>query len=218
MTKGDVQVPLDPDSSPSQSVGSPPEERTTTLFQRLEKALRLRRLYAPRSRLSQASLDELAAEMASYLEEFEYLDLTVTPDALLTGETAHLKGPRSEASIAFRLHRDGIRSLRFRAGLTREEIDRLLRVLEHQSEGDQKFDDDLTGELAIVFHVDPAAPRRPLVKVVRSPDGADLPEAGIVDLGDRDGSGVYRRSIAGTVDSVSQGINIPSYLWETRPS
>jgi HD-GYP domain-containing protein (c-di-GMP phosphodiesterase class II) len=75
-----------------------------------------------------------------------------------------------------------------------------------------------TGELAIVFHVDPGAPRRPLVKVVRSPDGAPLADAGIVDLGERDGSGAYKRSITGTVDSVSEGINIPSYLWETRPA
>jgi len=73
-----------------------------------------------------------------------------------------------------------------------------------------------TGELAIVFHVDPAAPRRPLVKVVRSGDGAVLSEARIVDLGERDESGAYQRSITGTVDSVSQGINIPSYLWESR--
>ena len=113
------------------------------LFQRVDKALRLRRLYASGSRLSQASLDELSAEMTRYLEEFEYLDIAITPDAFLTGETTHLKGPRTEASIAFRLHRDGIRSLRLRAGLTRDEIDRLLAVFDHQLESDQKLDDDL---------------------------------------------------------------------------
>jgi len=73
-----------------------------------------------------------------------------------------------------------------------------------------------TGELALVYHVDPAAPRRPLVKVIRAADGSAIPGGKIIDLGECDGSGAWPRSIAGTVDAVSLGIKVSSYLWESK--
>jgi hypothetical protein len=199
LKSGNVQAPLDPDSSPSESTGSPPEERTVALFQRIEKALRFRRLYASGSRLSQASLDELAAEMTRYLEEFEYLDLTITPDAFLTGETAHLKGPRTEASIAFRLYRDGIRSLRLRAGLTGDEIDRLLAALDHPMEGDQKLDDDLA---TILWKEDFRNIEFIAVDEIASPQvgGKDGSAGGEVDLA---------KVLSGRIDDMVEAIKTP---------
>jgi hypothetical protein len=73
-----------------------------------------------------------------------------------------------------------------------------------------------TGELAIVFHVDPSTPCRPLVKIAIAADGSGQADGEILDLGDRDGEGKYRRSIVGTVDPAAAGINVHACLWESR--
>jgi HD-GYP domain-containing protein (c-di-GMP phosphodiesterase class II) len=75
-----------------------------------------------------------------------------------------------------------------------------------------------SGELAIVFHVDPSAPARPLVKVVVAADGTRLAQGPLLDLDERDGGGKPRRSIVGILDPAQAGINVAACLWETAPT
>jgi HD-GYP domain-containing protein (c-di-GMP phosphodiesterase class II) len=73
-----------------------------------------------------------------------------------------------------------------------------------------------TGEAGLVFHVDPATPRRPLVRLVVDAEGNRLEDGGIVDLGETvDGRPV--RSIVGTDDPIRLGVHVPAYLAEPLP-
>ena len=138
-----VKLQVGEDGQQDPSSGSPGEERAQDVFLSIEKALRMRRLYESASKPFQESLDAVTAAMTSFLEEFEDLDVEVTMESFLTGKVAHMKGSHSDASIPFRLYRDGVRSLRFHRGLARDEIGRFLSVLECQPKGEEKFDDDL---------------------------------------------------------------------------
>lgn len=73
-----------------------------------------------------------------------------------------------------------------------------------------------SGELAIVFHVDPSTPRQPLVKIVAAADGSPRTDGELVDIGDNGESGKPRRSIAATVDPEAAGINVHAFLWESH--
>jgi len=75
-----------------------------------------------------------------------------------------------------------------------------------------------TGEVAVVYHSDPEAPRRPLVKVLIAADGTRLRESQILDLGESDETGSPRHSIVDTVEAASVGINVAACLWESQTS
>ena len=70
-----------------------------------------------------------------------------------------------------------------------------------------------TGEWGLVFHVDPSAPRHPLVKLVETSDGMRLDHGEIVDLGERDATGALRRKIVGTGNAAAHGIRPSALLW-----
>jgi len=71
-----------------------------------------------------------------------------------------------------------------------------------------------TGEGALVFHVDPWAPRRPIVKLVWNEDGVRYEDGEIVDLGEKNADGEYLRTITGTEEPAARGIEVPGYLSE----
>lgn len=71
-----------------------------------------------------------------------------------------------------------------------------------------------TDEWGLVFHVDPNLPRRPLVKLVRGPDGRRLENGPVVDLAEKKSGTSYVRTIVGTADAYTEGINAAALLWE----
>jgi HD-GYP domain-containing protein (c-di-GMP phosphodiesterase class II) len=71
-----------------------------------------------------------------------------------------------------------------------------------------------TGEAGLVYHVDPAAPRRPLVKLVRDTDGGPLRDGDVVDLAAVGPEGRPLRTIVGTDDPARHGIHVPSHIGE----
>jgi hypothetical protein len=73
-----------------------------------------------------------------------------------------------------------------------------------------------TGEVAVVYHSDPSAPRRPLVKVLVAADGTRLREGRLLDLAECDASGRPPHSIVDTVEAASVGINVAACLWESQ--
>ncbi len=68
-----------------------------------------------------------------------------------------------------------------------------------------------SGELGVVFHVDPCAPRRPLVKLV-TVGGERIEDGELVDLGEKKGE-EFCRSIVGTEHPTEHGIDVPSFLF-----
>jgi len=72
-----------------------------------------------------------------------------------------------------------------------------------------------TGEGALVFHVDPWAPRRPIVKLAWDPEGTRFDDGEIVDLGEKNADGAYLRTIIGTEEPTVRGIDVPAYLSRT---
>lgn len=70
-----------------------------------------------------------------------------------------------------------------------------------------------TGEMGLVFHNsnDPAKYDRPRVKLVMDSQGNKIPSR-IVDLGEGDGGGTFKRSIVKSVDPTKYNLNVPSYL------
>jgi HD-GYP domain-containing protein (c-di-GMP phosphodiesterase class II) len=70
-----------------------------------------------------------------------------------------------------------------------------------------------TGEMGLVFHNsnDPAKYDRPRVKLVMDAEGNKIPSR-IVDLGEQDGGGAFKRSIVKSVDPTKYNLNVPSYL------
>jgi HD-GYP domain-containing protein (c-di-GMP phosphodiesterase class II) len=73
-----------------------------------------------------------------------------------------------------------------------------------------------SGEEAVVYHVDPSAPRHPVVKIVRAADGSRPSVGRIVDLAERDASGACANSIVGMVDALASGVNPSAFLWESE--
>jgi len=130
------------------AVGATPEERIRDIFVTVQKALKQRRLYDTKSKIYQGTVEILGAKFAAYLAEFHDLTVTVSADALMTEKEMHLAGQKREASIPFKLFRDGIRSLRFADGLTTEEIVKLLNVLDTPLDGPgRSFDEDMASIL-----------------------------------------------------------------------
>lgn len=67
-----------------------------------------------------------------------------------------------------------------------------------------------SGEVAVVVHPNPEAPRRPLVAIVRGRDGAPV-DGDLLDLAQKiDGN--FPATITGSVDPNELGIKIPDYL------
>jgi len=143
-----AQVLLGQDDPARAAVGATAEERIRDIFVTVQKALKQRRLYDTKSKIYQGTVELLGGKFAAYLAEFHDLTVTVSADALMTEKETHLAGQKREASIPFKLFRDGIRSLRFVEGLTTEEIVKLLNVLDTPLDGPgRSFDEDMASIL-----------------------------------------------------------------------
>jgi hypothetical protein len=119
------------------------KERVRDLFLSMDKALRLMRLYEPSNKNYLAAVDGLAQKFTAYLADSGQLLASVTAEGFLAADELHLKGAKREASIPFRLYRDGVRSLRFLKGLERQEVARLLEAFEVQPDSPGRFDEDM---------------------------------------------------------------------------
>ena len=113
------------------------------LFRLLDKAIKLRRLYAHEHPVCRGILGELAAGFAAVLDEIPELSLTVTSKTLLVGNEVIHQDARGDASIPYRLFRDGVRLLQFVRGLTPHEIEQFIRVLETPPNDPGQFDENM---------------------------------------------------------------------------
>lgn len=113
------------------------------IFHAIHKSLKIRKLYRADEKPYQDAVEDLKGKLSTYLEEHENLTVIVTLEALVAGEEAHLKSPKREGSIPFKLFRDGIRSIRFARGLSVPEVRCFLDVLDFEVDAPGNLDEDM---------------------------------------------------------------------------
>jgi hypothetical protein len=136
-------------STPITEGDSPPidpaeQERVRDLFFSMDKALRLMRLYDRTNAIYQATVDGLFQKFTAFLEDAGELLATVSDEGFMAAGELHQKAAKREASVPFRLYRDGVRSLRFTQGLDRDELVRLLNDFEMQPDTLGKLEEDMS--------------------------------------------------------------------------
>jgi hypothetical protein len=119
------------------------KQRVATLLTQLATTARSFLLYDAHNVAIQRFIGTLLDSLVSTLRQEGQLVLDVQPFELcFEGEAVYLNRDR-ERSLAFRLYRDGVRSLKFRDGFDWEELARLLEVLSIRYTGIHQNEDDL---------------------------------------------------------------------------
>jgi hypothetical protein len=88
----------------------------------LIRAFKVRRLYDPGHPQRRGSEEASAARITGILESEGSIELTIESDSLLVGGEAVYEHDEGRESMAFLLHREGLRELSFFHGLTGEEL------------------------------------------------------------------------------------------------
>ena len=146
---------------------SPTEVRN--LLVNLTKALRAVQLYDERNPVYQRFVSGLASAFRDLWDSRDRLTLAVEEDVLLAqGEEVYRNDSRNE-SLAFLLHKDGIREISFLPGLEDSELEALLRVLQRARSAGPQGDDLVT----ILWDADLQFVRYTYVDLLA--EGVDLP-------------------------------------------
>jgi HEAT repeat protein len=96
------------------------------------RAYREWRLYPPGHPTAQESLENLAEQLAGYMEQWGTLALGVREDALiLEGEPVYERESTSRDNLAFLMFRDGLRAIFFHPGCETRELEGLVDCLAH---------------------------------------------------------------------------------------
>ena len=119
-------------------------ERVKDLLSTLAKAQRDYKTYPPKHPLLVKRREELFSKFEGVLGKAAELPLRVEPEALYYGEKPVYSSSDRRESIAFNLHRNGVRELRFVRGLTRDEVDGLLFALNEELATDDTDEDLIT--------------------------------------------------------------------------
>ena len=128
---------------PGRLVGSPHAGAAHEALVALVKAARSFTLYDPANKVVRKLIGEYREKSFHALETYGDLVLAVHPYELLLGEEVVYKEVDRERSLAFRLFRDGIRSLRFEKTTTWDELVRLLQILSIRFTSVRQQEEDL---------------------------------------------------------------------------
>jgi HEAT repeat protein len=146
-----------------------PLAEVKNLLVTLTKALRAVQLYDERNPVYQRFVSGLASAFRDLWDGMDRLSLAVEEDALLVhGEEVYRNDSRSE-SLAFLLHKDGIREITFLPGLEDAELEAFLRVLRRARSAGPQGDDLVT----ILWDADLQYVRYAYVDLLA--EGVDLP-------------------------------------------
>jgi hypothetical protein len=116
---------------PESPATSPQQVAAGAVCSSLHRAYGDQRLYPPGHPMAQESLEELAANVARYVERWGTLALEVREDALaLNGEEVYLH-EAGRANLAFLMFRDGLRTLSLHPACEVEEVEALADCLAH---------------------------------------------------------------------------------------
>jgi hypothetical protein len=168
----------------------PRYQRVSSLLTRLAATARSFLLYDAGNEAINRFLTALLDSLVSILQSEGQIVLTVHAYELkLEDQPVYLNRDR-ERSLAFRLHRDGVRTLTFRKGFHAEELTRLLEILSIRYTGVNQREDDMVTLLwkARFQHLDVATVEgivpegtgtedepSPIAHGVALPDDVDLP-------------------------------------------
>lgn len=123
--------------------GFPPEE-VRALLVTLTKALRAVQLYDERNPVYQRFVSGLAGAFRVLWEKGDRLRLAVEEERLLHEGGEVYRSESRNDSLAFLLHKDGIREITFLKGLEETELEALLRVLQRARVAGPQGDDLVT--------------------------------------------------------------------------
>ena len=121
----------------------PRYQRVASLLTRLAATARSFLLYDAGNEAINRFLTALLDSLVQTLQSEGQIVLAVHPDELkFEDQSVYLNRDR-ERSLAFRLHRDGVRALTFRKGFHSEELTRLLEILSIRYTGVNQREDDM---------------------------------------------------------------------------
>jgi len=109
------------------------QKEVAQVLYNLAKTSRSYGFYAKNNRAIQLFLDEVASGFDKYLREHGTIRLVVGPAFFLFEESEVYHDADREWGIPFRLYRDGIRSVSFKPGLGRDQLEDLLGILAKRS-------------------------------------------------------------------------------------
>jgi len=109
------------------------EKDVAQVLYNLAKTSRSYGFYAKNNQAIQIFLDEVAAGFDSYLREYGSIRLAVAPTCFVLGDAEVYHDSDREWGIPFRLFRDGVRTVTFKPGLNRLQIEDLLDILAKRS-------------------------------------------------------------------------------------
>lgn len=119
------------------------QQRVSALLTRLAATARSFLLYDPHNEAISRFIAQLLDQFVSLLAEEGPLTLTLQPfEIVFEQEVVYLNRDR-DRSLAFRLYRDGVRSLRFRPGFEWEELAKLLEILSIRYTGVNQREEDV---------------------------------------------------------------------------
>jgi hypothetical protein len=109
----------------------------------LDRSLRSRRLYELDHPLRKSSTTELVTRFEQFFSRYAYLRLEVTESSLRLAAKALLQCDARDPEAPFRMYKDGIRELRFHRGISQEEIESFLSILDMETKQLAEMDLDL---------------------------------------------------------------------------
>lgn len=144
-------MPVDPSNAPHEpqltdeaAVGSTPVARSANAALRaLSRAARAFAMYEPKNEIILRFLSEYRQKLGAALDAHGAMTLEVHPFSLELGAESVYQDTDRERSLAFRLFRDGVRTLTVQPGLPWDECVRLLELLSVRISGVRQQEDDL---------------------------------------------------------------------------
>ncbi|MFZ5877089.1 MAG: HEAT repeat domain-containing protein [Nitrospirota bacterium] len=119
-------------------------ESAREVMRALVKAVKASKMYLPEHEICRKFRDDFAGRLLRHLEEHGDLALTVKGYEFCVGGTPVYEEANRFENLAFRCSSDGLAELVIHAGLTREDLDRLLDVLTSDS---RPLDSDIVTRL-----------------------------------------------------------------------
>ena len=115
------------------------------LLRVLVKAVRAHQLYLPNNPVYKAAIESLRSAFVPVWENTEEFALSVSETELRwLGRPVLVEPSKSSDSLAWTLHKDGVRELRFMKGFEEQELVRLLGILQRVRKASPEEDDLLT--------------------------------------------------------------------------
>lgn len=134
---------IQPDKEARDELPVPPE-RVADLLTALGKAVRAHQLYERNNPIYRRFVTGLQGALAALWDDLDELEVRVAEETLhCEGEPVY-RNPSRNDSLAFLLHKDGVRSLTFLPGFEEEEVVEFLEVLHHAKHLRTEEDDLLT--------------------------------------------------------------------------